>query len=123
MREMHPDLMRSAGAKTALDECRLRVKRPLDTIVGDRRLSPAFPNNSHFLAVRGAAADVAGDLSGERGWHTPNNCGIGTVDSAQPKVARECVMRGLGLGDDHQPARVLVEAMDDARSANPADPR
>ena len=27
------------------------------------------------------------------------------------------LMRGVGLGDDDQPGRVLVEAMDDARAA------
>src|ERR1700730_3378050 len=31
------------------------------------------------------------------------------------------MMRGLGLGDDHQPARILVEAMYDPRPAAPAD--
>ena len=31
-------------------------------------------------------------------------------------------MGGLGLGDDHQTARVLVETMDDTGPANPADP-
>ena len=123
MGEVHPDLMRSAGGKTAFDEGRLRVKRALDTIMSDRGLSPAFPDDGHLLAVDGAAADIAGDLSSERGWHAPNNCGIGTVYPVQHKVARECVMRGLGLGDNHQPARVLVEAMDDTRPANPADPR
>src|SRR5271169_4445058 len=30
-------------------------------------------------------------------------------------------MRALGLGDDHQPAGVLVEAMDDARPSHAAD--
>jgi len=29
---------------------------------------------------------------------------------------------GLGLGDDHQPARILIEAMNDTRPADPADP-
>ena len=32
-------------------------------------------------------------------------------------------MRNLGLGDDHQPAGVLVKAMHDARPPNPADCR
>jgi hypothetical protein len=87
------------------------------------RLSPALADNSHLFAVYGAAADVPSDLSREWGWHTPNDCGVRAVYSTQHKIARQCTMRGLGLGDDHQPARVLVEAMDNARSANPADPR
>ena len=122
MGEVHPDLMRSAGGKTAFDKCRLRVVRALDTIMRDRGLSPAFADNGHLFAVDRAAADIADDLSGERGGHTPNDCGIGTVYPTQHKIPRECVMRGLGLGNDHQPARLLVEAMDDTRPANPTDP-
>jgi len=122
MGEMYPDLMRSAGRKTAFNEGRLRAERAFDTIMRDRRLSPAIPDNGHLLAIRDTATDVARDLSGERDWYTPNNCGIATVHSAQHKVARKCVMRQLGFGDDHQPARALVEAMNDTRPANPADP-
>ena len=122
MGEMHPDLMGPAGGQTAFEERRLRVERALDTIARDRGFSPALPDNRHLLAVDGAAADIAGDLAGGRDRHTPDKGGIGTIDPARSKVARQCMMRGLGLGDDHQPARVLVEAMDDTRSANPADP-
>ena len=122
MGEMYPDLMRSAGRKTAFNEGRLRAERAFDTIMRDRRLSPALPDNGHLLAIRDTATDVARDLSGERDRYTPNNRGIATVHSAQHKVARKCVMRQLGFGDDHQPARALVEAMNDTRPANPADP-
>ena len=87
------------------------------------RLSPALADNSHLFAVYGAAADVPSDLSREWCWHTPNDCGVRAVYSTQHKIARKRTMRGLGLGDDHQPARVLVEAMDNPRSSNPADPR
>src|SRR5216683_6213014 len=31
------------------------------------------------------------------------------------------MVRDLGLGDDHQPARILVEAMHDPRPSDPAD--
>ena len=122
MSKMHADLMCSACAKTAFDECRLRAERALDTIMRNRGLSPAFRDNSHLFAVGGAAADVAGDLSCERSWHTPNYCGISAIDSAQHEIPREGVVGGLGLGDDHQPARILIEAMNDTRPADPADP-
>ena len=35
--------------------------------------------------------------------------------------AREAVMRGVGLGDDQQAGRVLVDAMHDAGLLHPAD--
>ena len=120
--EMHPDLMCSAGGKTAFEECRPRAERALDTIMRDRRLSSVLADNGHLLAVGDAAADVAGDLAGEWGRQTPNECGVGPVDPAQGKVARQRVMGDLGLGDDHQTARVLVETMDDTGPADPADP-
>src|SRR5271167_4291210 len=68
MGEMHPDLMRPAGGKTAFDEGRLGLERTLDTIVRDRRFSLALGDHGHLLAVCGAAADVAGDLPGGWGW-------------------------------------------------------
>src|ERR1700756_3692068 len=80
--EMHPDLMRSAGGETAFEERRLRVERTLYTIVCDRGLSPTIRDNSHLFAVDGAAADIAGDLSGGWCWHTPNDRGVGTVHLA-----------------------------------------
>jgi hypothetical protein len=122
MGEMHPDLMCSAGGKTAFDECRLRAERALDTIMRDRRLSSVLSDNGHLLAVRDAAADVADDLAGKWGRQPPNECGIGPLDPAQGKVARQRVMGDLGLGDDHQTTRVLVETMDDTGPADPADP-
>jgi hypothetical protein len=88
----------------------------------DCRSPLPLTDNRHFFAVDGTAADVADDLPGERGWHTPNDCGIGTLDPAQCEIPRKCPMRGLGLGNDHQTARVFIEAMDNTRSANPADP-
>jgi hypothetical protein len=121
MGEMHPDLMCSAGGKAAFDECRLRAERALNAIMRDCRPPPALADNSHLFAVSYAAADVPDDLAAMRERQTPHECGIGTVDPAQGKVARQRVMGGLGLGDDHQTARVLVETMDDTGPANPAD--
>jgi len=122
MGEMHPDLMCSAGAKTAFDQGRLRAEQTLHTIMRDCRPALPLADKSHLFAVRGTASDVAGDHAGKWGWHPPNEGGIGTVDPAQSEVARQRVMGGLGLGDDHQPARALVETMDDTGPANPADP-
>src|SRR5215472_14625005 len=87
------------------------------------RLSSALADNSHLFAVYGAAADIPSDLSREWGWHTPNDRMVGTVYSTQHEIARKCTMRGLSLGDNHKPARVLIEAMNNTRSPNSADPR
>src|ERR1700730_5044683 len=121
MGKMNPDLMRSAGGQTAFETGRLRVKRMLDAITRNRRFAPAFPDHGHLLAVGGAAADVAGDLAAARSRHTPHERRIGPVDPPLGKVARQSLVGGLGLGDNHQPAGVLVETVHDARPPDPAD--
>src|SRR6266478_680310 len=85
MGKMNPDLMRSAGSQTAFEAGRLRVKRMLDAIAGNRRPAPAFADDGHLLAVGGAAADVAGDLAAARSRHTPHKRRIGPVD---PELGR-----------------------------------
>ena len=39
------------------------------------------------------------------------------------ELARQALVRSVGLGDDQQPRGVLVDAVDDAGTGNPADPR
>ena len=120
--KMYSDLMCSAGAKTAFDKCRLGAERALDTIMCDCRPPLTLADDSHFSAICSAPTDVAGDLASRREGQTPNQCGIGAVDPTQGKVARQGVMGCIGLSNDHQSARVLVETMDDAGPTNPSDP-
>src|SRR5215472_12697284 len=123
MSEMDTDLMGSAGGEAALDERRLRAERAFDPIARDRGFSPALSDDCHLLAVCRAAANIADDLSGGWGRHAPYQRGIGTLDPAQGKVARQRMMGRLRLGDDHQPAGVLVKTMDNTRPTHAADPR
>jgi hypothetical protein len=39
------------------------------------------------------------------------------------ELARQAFMGDVGLGDHQQPRCILVDAVDDARSGDPADPR
>src|SRR5438105_9375047 len=82
MGKMNPYLMCSAGAQTAFEVGRLRVKRMLDAVAGNCRLAPAFADDGHLLTVGGAAADVAGDLAAARNRHAPDKRSIGPVDPA-----------------------------------------
>src|SRR5262245_38012048 len=77
--KMNPDLVRSAGGQAAFEAGRLRVKRMLDAIAGNRRLAPALSDDGHLFAVGRAAADVAGDLTAARNGHTPHERCIGPV--------------------------------------------
>jgi len=121
--KMYSDLMCSAGAKTAFDKCRLGAERAHDTIMCDCRPPLTLADDSHFSAICSAPTDVAGDLTSRREGQTPNQCGINAVDPTQGKVERQGVMGCIGLSNDHQSARVLVETMDDAGPTNPSNPR
>ena len=98
------------------------LPKALEAIAGDRRLASPAADDGHLLAVRRMAADVAHDLAAGRLRHAPNKGGISAIDAALSKIARQRLMRRLGLGDDDQPACVLVEPVHDARPAHPADP-
>src|SRR6516165_2847207 len=122
MGKMHSDLMRSPCREAALDKSRLRPEGSLDNITRDRRFSFALPDDGHLLAICTAATDVPYDLARKRRRQAPDDCGIGSFDPAKGKIVRQCVMGGLCLGDDHEPAGALVETMNDTGSTNPTDP-
>src|ERR1700740_1544321 len=80
MSQMDPNLMCPTGGETASHERRMAAERALDAIARYGRFSSALVDHRHFLAVSGAAADIAGDLTLRRCGHAPNKCGIGAVD-------------------------------------------
>src|SRR6185312_10952286 len=82
---------------------------------------PARGKNRHFLAVARAAPDVAGNLARERARHAPDDRPIKSAYPARRESGREAGMGVGGLGDHHQPARILVETMDDPRPLHAAD--
>ena len=48
---------------------------------------------------------------------------IAPLDAVRGELPGEPLMSDVGLGDDQQPRRVLVDPVDDARPGNAADPR
>src|SRR5205814_9611849 len=92
-----------------------------DAVTGGSRFAAARGDDRHFLAVGWAAADIAADLAGRRHRHAPDEGAVGALDPAPREIARQRAVGGLGLGDDEEPARVLVETMHDPRPAHPAD--
>ena len=119
--EVDADLVRPAGAETAFDQSGVIVERAFDAVASDRRSAFSFPDDSHLFAVDGAAADVAGNLARGRGGHSPHKGGVGAIDPARGEITRQGLVRGLGLGNDHQAAGIFVETVDNARPADPAD--
>src|SRR5438105_1004455 len=55
------------------------------------------------------------------GWVNPSSRAC-KAWRGKAEIARQGAMGGLGLGNDEEPARVLVETMHDARPAHSADP-
>src|SRR5216683_6110817 len=80
MGEMNPDLMGPTRGETALNNRRIGMERALDPIASNSWFPSSFSDDGHFFAVRGAAANIAGDLAGRWGRHAPNKGCIGSID-------------------------------------------
>lgn len=121
MREMNSDLVGSTRREAALDEGGMAFERALDTISGERRFSLSGRDDGHLFTIDVAAPDVTGDIAHWRVGDAPDKGGIGPFDSTCGKISRQCIVRDLGLGDDDQAARILVEAMHDTGPPDPSD--
>ena len=71
------------------------------------------------------ARDPRLDAAGARLRLAPHKCNILTAEIARPSMIGELLgeppVRGVRLGHDHEPARVLVQPVDDARPGNAAN--
>ena len=120
--EVDPDLVRPTRRKSALREgCRI-LEDAEDAIAGHRGFSAAA-HHGHGLAVAGIAADGALDLALARLRDAPDDREIGALDPACREIGGERGVRTLGLGDDHEAARILVEPVHDPRPPHAAYPR
>ena len=111
-REVHADLVGAAGLEAAAHERGRAVT--LDHVdVGSRGL--AARHHGHRRALHRMTADrrIDDDAAGEIAAHQRE---IVAGDGARLQLPHEVGLRLLRLGDDHEPAGVLVEAMHDART-------
>lgn len=72
----------------------------------------------HFLAVGGGTPDIASDCAGYRIWCAPDNGVVGASERVVSKLGSEEMMGGVMLGNHHQPACILIKAVNDARAGN-----
>src|SRR6185437_4302403 len=83
--------------------------------------------NRHLGPARRVAADRRVDDPSRSRRGAPDKREIAALERAGATMVGELLgesaMRLIGLGDDHQPARILVEAMHDAGPRHPADAR
>src|SRR5438445_947622 len=112
--QVHTDLMRASRAERDAQQVGLGEVRD-DGHVADR-VAPARLHG-HALAVLGVAVDRRGDLHGALGKVSPRERRVAALDAPLLDGTREAAVRDIGLGDEQQPRRVLVEAMHDAGPA------
>src|SRR5581483_6237533 len=133
MGEVDAHLMGAAGLKRAFDE---RGERPLAAFAVAEGLEHAPMSHSfaslpgmhgHLGAARGMAADRSIDDALRPRRRAPDEREIAALERPGAAVVGELLgeraMGLVGLGDHHEPARVLVEAMDDAGPDHSADAR
>ena len=126
MGEMNADLMRAPRLQPAGDQGRA-LERLLDAPMRDRMAAARGRDDRHFLALVRMAAERRVDRARAPGESAPGEREIFAHQRTGAAVVGEqigeALMRGVGLGDDDQPGRVLVEPMDDARPLDAADAR
>ena len=110
--EMHADLMRAARLEPAREQ-RRDAEALDDFVVRARRL--AGRDDRHRRAPRRMAADRRIDGAAARDVARGERQVL-ALHGARRELAHERRLRGDRLRDDEEPARVLVEAMDDARA-------
>jgi hypothetical protein len=120
MSQMHPDLMGSPGPDDDLEERQLTkgsFQRP-----GAQGLAPTR-HDTHFCSI--FLMPVDGRINGTR-WIPHPAVHQGTVflvDQALLELSREVPVGRIGLGNQDDPAGVLVQAMYDTRAERPPESR
>ena len=117
MRHMHADLMRAARLQPTGQQRRgAEILEPFP--MGDRLAPARGGDHRHALALRRVAADRRVDRPLRALGRAP---GEGEIVAREIEFAavileefRETGMRRVGLGDDDEPACILVDAMHDA---------
>ena len=117
------NLVGAAGVEMAKDEGGFRGGIGGEGfVIGDRGLSGWRGDDGHFLAVYGVAADVGEDRVFFLGRDA---VGDGEVElfhgGSLGKLGGEGLVGGVGFRDDEAAGGILVEAVDDAGTLDPAD--
>jgi hypothetical protein len=119
-RHVHTHLMRPSGLQPAFDE-RSAVQRLDRIIMGDGSL--AALNDRHLLAIGRATAKRRIDRALGGAEPSSGDRPVASIDRVLGELRGEAGMRPVRLGGHHQPRRILVDPMDDARPLHPANAR
>ena len=91
--------------------------------VRHRALAALAFDDRDLLAVRGRAGERRVDRAVARLRNAGDDREIAPVDRMGGELLRQSFVRDVGLGDDQQARRILVDAVDDARPGDAADAR
>ena len=113
---------RAPGGSARFPVCIRPVRRPLSGVMRRQCVTACLPCPSPvtiaiFLRLPDERARGASTvpLAGQR--HARHDRQIAPVDRMLGELPRQPFVRDVILGDQHQPRRVLVDAVDDARAA------
>ena len=112
-REVHADLVHAAGLELDAQQ-RVVGPEPLDLEVRDR-LARRVRVERDAGRVVAVAADRRLDTPGPRARPAAHEREVRALEPALADELREPLVRLVGARDDHQPGRVAVEPVDDAR--------
>src|SRR5262249_17027594 len=127
MGKMHPDLVGAPCFQIAFEKARDRLsvwsEKPLQYLpMGNSRAADLA--DGLLVAGMGVSADWGIDQAFRAVRSAPDQSEVATFERALILAGELIGKRSVGLvglGDNHQTAGVLVEAMDDTRTLDPAD--
>ena len=122
MRHMDAHLVRAPGLQAAFDQAGM-AQRLDRAVMRDRALTPISGDHRHLLAVgvRPAQRRIDGAAGGHRAPGDDRD--IAAVDAVRGELFGQPFVGAVVLRGDDQPAGILVDAVDDARTRNAPDPR
>lgn len=118
--EMYANLVRSTGFQRDLQPRCSQAGGRKKPIMGDRAL--AASHHRHALSILRMPPDRLIDSSRRLARHTPDDGFVSPVDAVHGELRGQADMSLVGLGDHHQAAHILIEAMDDAWPLHAANP-
>jgi len=121
---MHPHLVRAPGEDFDFEQ-RKPLEPAQDSIAAERgpHAWARAAARGHAGTAQAVPADRCGDFASLGCYGSVDQREVVLLDGPPGELGRECLVSQIILGDEQDPGRVAVEAMDDSRPRFPAHPR
>lgn len=119
---VNANLMRPSGGEATLDQ----TDRPTDkgtqqTVTGQGRFA-AMRDDRHAFTIVRVATNRSDNFTFDRIGQPPDQGLIGAFEAVSGELRRQTTMSGIGFGGHQQARGILIETMNDAGTADPANP-